>query len=173
MSFLNGISQAMSQAEESMTSGGFLRAAGVLSESKDAAREKIQSDTAQGIKSVVQKLKGGEPLSQEDIDLMKLWIVGDAQSYAKMENNFNDWLNEFRRLKTVLAEYEGKDLSKGQLLNIQGILEDATRVAADIGNLLEKKERIKKFEEATKSPQTLDREILVDVLEQKIKSPEF
>ncbi len=96
---------------------------------------------------------------------MKLWIVGDARSYAKMENNFNDWVNEFKRLKTVLAEYEDKDLSKVQLLNIRGVFEDAARAAADIGNLLEKKERIKKFEEATKSPQGLDREILVDVLE--------
>ncbi|OPX28180.1 MAG: hypothetical protein B1H08_06370 [Candidatus Omnitrophica bacterium 4484_171] len=117
--------------------------------------------------------KKNKPLSQEDINIMKLWIVGDAQSYAKMENNFNDWVNEFKRLKTVLAEYEDKDLSKVQLLNIRGVFEDAARAAADIGNLLEKKERIKKFEEATKSPQGLDREILVDVLEQKIGSPEF
>ncbi len=53
MGFLNGISRAMSQAEEIMTLGSFLRAAGVSGENKDTAREKIQADTAQDIKDVI------------------------------------------------------------------------------------------------------------------------
>jgi len=173
MSFLDGVSRIMSQAEENMTSGSFLHTAVVLSENKDAAREKIQETTTEDIKNVIRKLKGDESLSQEDIEYMKLWIVGDAQSYTRMENNFNDWISEFKRLKGALKEYENRDLSREEFLNIQGILEDAARVAADIGNFLEKKERIKKFEEATQSPQSLDRNILVEVLEQKIKSPEL
>jgi hypothetical protein len=102
---------------------------------------------------------------------MKLWIVGDAQGYLKVENNLDDWIKEFDRLKGVLTEYEAKEsLPLEELVDLQGILEDAVRVASDIGNFLEKKERIKAFEEATKDTQSLDREILVMLLKEKRSS---
>ncbi len=173
MGLIKGISQIMKDAQENMSSGEFFRVANVLSEAKDNVREKMQDVTSDKIRAIIKKLKTVGSITPEEIDCIRLWIVGDAESYTKMENNFNDWINEFNRLKDVLSNYENRELSEEDLTNLQGILEDAIRVAADIGNFLEKQERVKHFDEAVKDSNSLDTEILVKVLEDKLRSPEF
>jgi len=161
----------MQEAQNNMTASEFMRAAGFLSHNKDEVRENLQSTTASEMKRIVQKLKGNDSLNADEIKCMKLWIVGDAESYVAMENNFKEWLAEFERLKGVVAGYENRELSFDDLFKLQGILEDAVRLSADIGNFLEKKERMAKFQEATQNQASLDREILVRILEEKLKSP--
>ncbi len=173
MDMMKGISHVMEKAKEEIFSGSFMKAAGVLSDSKLAVREELQGETAEKVRGIIAKLKGTEPLTSEDIAYIKLWIVGDAESYTKMENDFESWLSEFQRLKTVLSGYEERQLETSELFKLQGILEDAVRVASDIGNYLEKKERITKFEEAVKDPASLDRKILEHVLNMKLVSPEM
>jgi len=167
------VSSSMGQARDNMVSSQFMRTSVALSEAESQIREDIQAKTSSEMKAIVVKLKKNQPLSDEDIKYMKLWIVGDAQSYSKMENNFDDWLKEFDRLKDVLAGYESKSLAPQDRFNLRGILQDAVRVAADIGNFLEKKERVGKFEAAIADPANLDRSILVSVLEQKLSSPNY
>lgn len=173
MGFLKDVSLIMKEAQENMVSGEFMRAASFLSENKERVREKIQENTSKEISTIIKKLENGEPLTAEDLDYIKLWIVGDAESYIKLENNFQDWVDEFKRLQGVLDKYEDKELSSEELFRLQGILEDAIRVSADIGNFLEKKERIKKFEEATKDSASLDRQVLIEILRAKLISKEL
>lgn len=161
----------MKNAQSNMTAEKFMLVAGLLSETKDAAREEAQNITSVKIKDTVQKLKRREPLSSEDIHYLRLWIIGDAESYTGMEESFQEWLAEFKRLEGILEECETKKLTLDDLFRVHGILEDALRIAADIGNYLEKKERIVKFETAIGDEKNLDREILVNILETKMKSP--
>jgi len=173
MGFLENVSEIMKKAQEGMFSGDFMRAAGILSDSRAAVREKLQEATFKEIKAVITKLEDNKPLISQDLDSIKLWIVGDAESYTKMENNYQDWLNEFDRLGSVLKDFENRQLSPGDLFKLQGILEDAVRVSADIGNYLEKKERIQRFQEATRDPASLDKELLVKMLRSKLISKDM
>ena len=162
MSFLKGIVDIMKDAQDSATCGEFMRAASFLGQMRGNAREEMQTSTAAKVSELIKRLEGDAPLTEDDIKYMKLWVVGDAQGYLKVENNLDGWIKEFDRLKGVLAEYVAKQgLSVEELVDLQGILEDAVRVTSDIGNFLEKKERIKAFEGSTKDTQALDREILV------------
>ncbi|MDD5194214.1 MAG: hypothetical protein PHQ96_00885 [Candidatus Omnitrophica bacterium] len=171
MDFLNNILKSMKKAQTSMSSEDFMLAAGMLSESKDEAREQAQNITSEKIKVALSKLKKNAVLSADDTHYLRLWIVGDAEGYTCMENSFQDWLLEFKQLVEVLSGYENKQLTLEDLFKVHGIIEDALRVSADIGNYLEKKERITKFEAAIIDEKNLDREILINILEAKIKSP--
>jgi hypothetical protein len=171
MDFLKGISSSMKKAQDNMASEDFLLVAGLLSDTKDTARNQAQQVTAEKVKEVIQRLKKNEALTPEDIDCARLWIVGDAESYPGLENSFKEWCAEFKRLESAVREYENKELALADLFKMHGMLEDAQRIATDIGSFLEKKERIAHFERIIKDVENLDREILINILETKLKSP--
>ena len=170
MNFLQGICETMKQAQDTMRFDTFQKAGDVLSRGKAYAREQIQKLSSEQIKAIIVKLKGKAALTPDDLNLVRLWIVGDAESYVSMENSFQVWLTEFKRLQGSLGDYEGKELTELDFFNLRGILEDALRVAYDISNFLEKKERIKKFQDVAGSKDGLDRETLVKILEAKLRS---
>ncbi|UCC94744.1 MAG: hypothetical protein JSW40_08000 [Candidatus Omnitrophota bacterium] len=173
MNFLKDISKTMSEAQDKMTSESFMQVSVSLSHNKDDARETIQEVTSQSIKDVIGKLEKGSQLTAEELDCVRLWIIGDAEGYTEMENDFQEWLKEYRRLATVLAGYENRPIPTKELVKVHGVLEDAVRVSADIGNFLEKKERIKKFEDATRDFVSLDKEVLKHILESKLNSTQM
>lgn len=173
MGTLGDISLVMDMAQKNMSSGEFMRAVSFLSDSKAKAREALQKITSDKIKNTIRKLEKNSPLTDEDVQCMELWIIGDAESYIEMENNLEDWLKEFNRIRGVLQNFENKDLSVDELFKLQGILEDAVRVCADIGNFLEKKERIQSFKNSTKDIANLDKDIIIKILIDKLKSSEF
>ena len=168
------ISQIMDNALNVMDEGSFQQAAKKLSERKDQAREKMQAKTAKLITDIIRKLADNKPLDTREIDLIKIWIVGDAESYVKMENNFNDWLDEYKRLRSFFKSYGSKECSVEEFLKIHGALEDAIRVSYDIANFIEKRDRIKRFEGAVADGiDREERDILVKVLTSKLKSDEY
>ena len=173
MSLLPGVSEMMKESLENIVSGDFQRASQLLSDGKAAVREKIQEETSGKMKGIISKLKNSTPLNSEELDCVRLWIVGDAEGYTQMENNFNDWLKEFKRLEGVLTGYENRTLTPDELFKLQGILEDAVRVSADIANYLEKKERIQRFEQATLDQASIDKDILMSMLQGKLVSPDY
>ena len=90
-----------------------------------------------------------------------------------MENNFQDWLQEFKRLETVLKEYDNKECSPNDLFKLHGILQDAIRISYDIANFLDNKERITKFEKAASDVSNIDTDVLVRILTAKLQSPDL
>jgi hypothetical protein len=163
----------MGNACDSMQGSDFQQVASFLSNANSMIREELQQTTSTAMKTIINNLKSGKPISDADLELVKMWIIGDASAYIEMENNFNDWVEEFKRLKSVLARYEGKDCSLKDLYSLRGIMEDAIRVSYDIHNYLEKKERVDKFENATRDKNNMKSEVLVRVLEGSLESPDF
>jgi hypothetical protein len=90
------------------------------------------------------------------MDLVKLWIVGDAEAYSKLENHFEDWIAEFKWLESLIKEKASSAEGVQDLFRVRGILEDASRLAINTGYYLETKERIRRFEEATANPSLMD-----------------
>jgi len=172
MDVLKDLAKSMLQALETPDAEEFNRLSSVFQNRKSQIREKIQSMTSKEVKGIVKKLADGEDPTKDEMDLVKLWVVGDAEAYAKMENNFEDWIAEFRWLESLLSEQEAGTEEVQDLFRVQGILEDASRLAINIGYYLETKERIRRFEEATSNPALMDRDMLVKILKLKLTSPE-
>jgi hypothetical protein len=165
------VAQTMANARRTMTDGAFQQAASMVSDAKNVVREEMQRKTSAEIETIVEKLQSGDAIAAREISLIKAWIVGDAEGYVEMENDFQDWLSEYDRLEQSLASYEGKDCSSEELLTLHGILEDATRISYDIANFLEKQERMKRLESALADGlDDGEREVLARVLTDKLQS---
>jgi uncharacterized protein YbgA (DUF1722 family) len=170
---LQGVNKVMKTALANMSNDAFQQVGSVLNNNKNHMREVIQKETSTEIKNIIDHLENKRAISTEELELIKLWIVGDAESYVKMENNFQDWLQEFKRLETVLKEYENKECSLNDLLKLRGILQDAIRISYDIANFLDNKERITKFEKAASDVSNIDVNALVRILTAKLQSPDL
>ena len=109
MEYLKGMSQAMKQAQADNTSESYGYVATELVKSKNDIRQAIEQATAGAVAAIIGKLENNQPLTDAEKQTVKLWVVGDAEGYVKMENNFQDWLQEYRRLMDVIAAWEVQD----------------------------------------------------------------
>ncbi len=139
MQVLQGVSQRLNRVAGSSASEDFSRVGSELAQLQSLVREEIQATTADDIAGIIRKLENQESLTPEENDLVGLWLVGDAEGYVKMEDDFGAWQEEIRRLSRVLETYEGQEPSPQALVELHGLLEDAVRVIADISHFLEKK----------------------------------
>jgi hypothetical protein len=142
----------------------FSRVGAALVKAKAKVREDLQAMTAGEIFNILKKLEKKELLTPEERNLVGLWVVGDAEGYTKMEDDFREWQEEFRRLSGVLESYAGQEPSPQTLVEAYGVLEDATRVAADISFFLEKKERVERFNAAINNLTPDDAKFLASML---------
>jgi len=171
MEIPQGISRIMNISDKS-SADDLDRVGATLATAKNQVREALQDLTGAEMEAIVKKLEKGEPLTQEEKDYVRAWIVGDAESYTRMENHLRAWLKEFKALQSAVQSYEGQEVTMPNLSNLHAILEEAVRVAADIENFLEHKERIERFE---RSIQNIDKEnvsFIVDILKKQLQSEE-
>lgn len=167
---LRDIVDGMEQALRVRSDGAFRQAGGLLGEEKSALREQIQAQTGPEVAAIIRKLRAEQDLTAAELALVRLWVIGDAEGYVAAENDFGHWLEEYARLRDVLAGYAGRDLGAHDLVAVQGLLEDAVRVSFDIANFLEKKERIENFEATTRDPTRINRSVLAALLSRKLES---
>lgn len=137
-----------------------------------ALREKMQEETRGAMWAIIEVLeRGGEPGPAEK-DLIRAWMVGDAEHYVKAEKNFGDWTAELNRLLDRVASARGKTLSPSQLSELQATVRDALRTGADIHFHEEQRERLERFRSATADWSAEDRKFLAGVLRAKLQSHE-
>jgi len=169
---LREVVEAMGQALGTPNDGRFHQTGGLLGEEKARVRELLQMKTAPQVATVINKLKFDQPITREDVDLIRVWVVGDAEGYIEMENSFESWVTEYARLREALGRYVDHECSVPELLQLQGLIEDTVRVSFDIANYLEKKERIENFDQTTRDLDKLNRPVLAAVLSRKLESDE-
>jgi hypothetical protein len=168
------VTQIMVAALSQVSDSAFQRAAAALGQGQVALREAMQKKVFGKILAAINKLSVGEKLSAEEIKLVRTWIIGDAESYLAAEDDFNEWIEEYKRLIGVLEGFENKECSEQELAMLGGILEDAIRVSHDIAYFLEKKERVVKFDKSLSDGiDENEKEILVRVLSGKLRSAEY
>jgi hypothetical protein len=172
MEILRDLAELMRQAVGNPDGEEFNRLSSVFQHHRSEIREKIQAMTSKEVKGIIKKLAEGGDLTEGEIGLVKLWVVGDAEAYAKMESKFEDWIVEFKRLESLMKEQKAEAEEVQDLFRALGILEDASRLAINIGYFLETKERIRRFEEATANPAVMDRDLIARILQLKLTSRE-
>ncbi|MFW6027598.1 MAG: hypothetical protein ACOC91_02200 [bacterium] len=135
-------------------------------------REKMQEETRADMERIVGELERDGALSPQDKELIRAWMVGDAESYLNVENNFGDWTAELNRLLDEIASARGKALSPAQMTELQATVRDALRTAANVHYYQEQRVRLQRFRDATADWSRDDKKILARMLRSKLDSHE-
>lgn len=152
------------------STGNYWNLSVCLSRYEEELREYIQEITKEDIKAIINKLRTKQELTTTDIEYIKLWLVGEAQYYVKLENNYNDWLVELQRLIDVINKTHQDSPDFETASKLRAYLLDAVRVLGDIVFFLKQAERVKNFIDSTHEIDDEERELLVRLLEGKIRS---
>jgi hypothetical protein len=172
MEYLIGIPRDMKQAQADNTSESYGYVATALVKSKNGIRQAIEHATFDAVVAIIGKLENNQPLTGAEKQTVKLWLVGDAEGYVKMENNFQDWLTEYRRLLDVIAAYEDKTGSVQELVEVHGVVEDAIKVADALAHFLEDRERVARCESALNHLNAEDNKFIAGMLKSMLASPD-
>jgi hypothetical protein len=155
------------------TADAFGRLDTIMAELDVALREHIQDLTKEQMQGVINKLKGNVDLDAKDKELLRLWIVGDAEAYTQMENSFPDWLKELNRIMDAITSYAAAELGIEGIVKLRAILRDACRVLDDIFYFVEQKERVARFLDSTRDIDEDERQLLLRILEMKKETDVF
>lgn len=133
-------------------------------------REETQKTTLEPIKIIISKLEQNTPLTPEDMQFVRLWLVGDADAYAGRENDYNGWLTELARLMALISQAHAQEPGVRASMAVQGTLTDALNLIPNIQKFLEALDRVKRFENSTKALDGPTMFAIKNLLEGKIKS---
>ena len=130
--------------------------------------ESIKEGTKDEMASLLSKLQNNEDITPQETELIRLWTIGDAHSYIKMENNYEDWIHEAQRLVEVVKSLSSKPLTPSLMGDLQGVARDATRNLSDIAFYKENMERTQKFEDSVKNLSPENKLFLAEMLQAKM-----
>lgn len=173
MESLADIGRGFSEAAAYASADKYSEAGMALVKARNAIREKLQGMTAAAMKPIIAKLRKNQPLSGEEKELIRLWIVGDAAGFTKKESDFQEWREAFNRLGEAIRKVGQMPSSLPEMLDLHGNLEEAIRLAGDIQFFLEEKERVGRFEQTIQNLSAADADLLAGILQEKLSSPEM
>ena len=133
-------------------------------------REQFQSDTSPQIETIIQKLESDVEIDDSDLVLIRLWVVGDAQAYVEMENDYKGWLSELNRLFSVIENKKSEESNLDNMYKLSGTVRDASRVIGDIIFFKRQQERLENFENASKNLNPENKVTLANILKRKLQS---
>ncbi len=171
--FRGSLSEIQSQfatLDSNYNTGNCWRLSTAMQDLDAALREHIQAITKTEVESIIGKLQNNQELSADEINLVKLWICGDADYYVKLENNYKEWVEELRRLVGEIAQAQGENPDFTAASNLRARLLDGIRVLGDILFFLKQKERIDNFAKSTQVIDAQEADLLVRLLQGKIIS---
>lgn len=130
----------------------------------EALREGYEASIQVQLTAIIDKMRTNADLSQADLAQIESFIVGDAEAYTRLENNFQDWIAEIQRLVGVIG---GLTLSGKGWLEALGEVEDLHRVLNDVCNYLQQKERVARFRRTVAAGLTPERmQVLIEILKE-------
>lgn len=140
-----------------------------LDDVEDFVRETQQAMWANEAKTAIKNLDKNNPLSDADKEVIRVFIVSDAEHYLAMENNFPDWIRELKRLTDDLVS-RANMIDRHTIGDIRGVLKDAMRLVPDIRNYLDEKSRVQKFEASLGSMDAATQKMLVKLMNEQLSS---
>jgi hypothetical protein len=141
-----------------------------LNDFEAACREVQQDLWADQAQAAIQRLRDGDPLGDADREVIRAFLVSDAEYYLKLENDFDNWIAELHRLLGDIASRIG-NLNRDSVAELRGVLKDAIRLVPDIRNYLEERERVNRCKAAMEDLDSDSRKLLARILEQDLEDP--
>lgn len=145
---IDELNKSIQRTQKQQTATNYQLVQMKLSELSGALREMHQAMTKKQMKQIIQKLDKNQPLAQEEIELIREWIIGDAESYITLEKNFNAWLSLFTRLVKELEEVYHEDINPQKVLELGGLTQIASKLIPSIIYYISEKERVAAFDRA-------------------------
>ncbi len=121
-----------------------------LEQLESLARETFQAHT--DYNTLVSTLEQGKPLTPDQLNTLKLLIVGDADYYLKYDEEFDRCKSELKRIVDEIRRLPLSDLDVDALMHLRVLCHEASSVLMPTSYYLEQKERLQKFQEATRGP---------------------
>ena len=121
------------------STGDFWNLSMTMQEYEIQLREYIQDTTRREIETIIKKLQSNAPLSGSDLDYIKLWIIGDAEYYVQLENNYQDWLDEIKRLGKEIRSTHSENPDFKTAAKLRALMLDGIRVLGSIVFYLQQK----------------------------------
>lgn len=146
---------------------------GALARLTDELREQIQATTAAQVRPLIGLLEADGPIGPKELELMRLWLVGDAEYYVNTENGFPAWVTELDRLLGVLGQLRSEAVSPTTMARMEATARDALRVASDIAFYRQEEERVRAFQSATHQLNRDDKRTLAQLLARKLGSEDM
>ncbi|MBI4718315.1 MAG: hypothetical protein HY763_10955 [Planctomycetes bacterium] len=132
-------------------------------------RELQQAMWVNEVKTAARRLERDEPLNEADREVVRTFLVSDAEHYLAQENNYGEWIAELRRLLDEMAR-RANTLDRHTVGELRGVVKDAVRLAPDIRNYLDEQRRVERFNEALGHLDKSSRELLVRLLREQLRS---
>ena len=88
------VSAALNSAREAKTSTEYDLLAHRISDLGAAARELMQASLSNQYLGIVRKLESNQPLDDDELKLIELIIVGEAESFLRHESDIAQWQEE-------------------------------------------------------------------------------
>ncbi|OGS05812.1 MAG: hypothetical protein A3G41_07825 [Elusimicrobia bacterium RIFCSPLOWO2_12_FULL_59_9] len=169
---VEAITSSIENAKRKDNSDAYRSLTGFLRDAKAEMRECIQELTRESMLEIIQKLESGQGLGAEDIDLVRLWIVGDADSYLRAENNYKDWIRELDRIEGDISAVKNQQIETKNFSRLQALLTDMDRTAQNVFMYLSERERVARFEQATKQLDSRAGAVMAELLNKYLEKPE-
>lgn len=141
-----------------------------LAQVEGYVRELQQSMWSREIKTAISHVEGGSPLTAADQEVIRAFLISDAEHYVALENNFPDWCKELERLLADVTKRVNM-VDRGNIAELRAVLKDAQRLLPDIRNYLDEKQRIQRFELALSNLDAPSRKMMGKILREAIDNP--
>ena len=141
-----------------------------INELEAVIREQQQSMWANEVKQAIRHLEDDQPLSDSDLEVIRVFLVSDAEHYLAQENNYNDWVHELQRLLDETVSRVGT-LARESIGELRGVLKDAIHLVPDIRNYLDERRRVKLFERGLDNLDRQTRSTLAQLLKDQLRNP--
>jgi hypothetical protein len=161
----------LAKAQEMSDASLYMELGASLDRVDNDLRESVQAVTRTSMWEIIVKLRGSEDISDDELDLIRIWIVGEADAYVHEEHHYDDWLTEFDRLKDEIRQLRESTVGIDALEELRGLLTEARGIARSIANYLNYRERAQHFEQTVNQGLTpVDRNTLADILARSYNS---
>jgi len=167
---LDQLSRMAFGVDSDVDEGKLNQISSLLANLDDNLREAGQGQTAAAMEAIIRYLHEDGEVSREDLALIRLWMVSDAEFYIQMENDFHNWIIELNRIFSHISSLRENQLTPETMGKISGSIRDGLRVIADVIYFRQQEQRIERFERATRRLYSEDKLHLARILSQKLLS---
>ena len=162
------LQQSAASALSTESAAEFERFERQLSDLAGLVRELQQAMWANEAQATLRRLERGEPLTETDTEVIRTFLVSDAEHYLAVENDFPQWLEELRRLMDDIRR-RVENLDRTTIGELRGVLKDAIRLVPDIRNYLDEQQRVERCNVALHTFDKTSRAALARVLTEQLR----
>lgn len=122
------------------------------------------------VRGIIGKLDSDEPLNADELEFIKMWLVGDAGFRVEIDQTLSEWLDKLNVLMERIRSISADKHDYAAACNLRVLTLDAIRLIRDIEFFIKQEERIRKFTDAAQALPPEEKNVLIQLLEGKMFS---